>query len=191
MNPTLERCLGRLLRRVRAGDARLAWNAAGLRDAPAGIALTSPAFADGGAMPQLCAGDSVGDNLSPPLAWSGLPDGTKELVLIVEDPDAPLRRPAVHLIAAGIAPDRAGVPEGALTPAADPSIRFGRGLFRRIGYAGPRPVLGHGPHRYIFQIYALAAPIATMDAPDIDAMVGRMANIVLARGRLTGIYERR
>lgn len=116
MNPTLERCLGRLLRRVRAGDARLAWNAAGLRDAPAGIALTSPAFADGGAMPQLCAGEGVGDNLSPPLAWSGLPDGTKELVLIVEDPDAPLRRPAVHLIAAGIAPDRAGVPEGALTP---------------------------------------------------------------------------
>jgi Raf kinase inhibitor-like YbhB/YbcL family protein len=187
MNATIERTLGRLLRRVRAGDAHLSWNAPGLCDAPATIVLTSPDFVDGGAMSRRSAGKGVGDNLSPPLAWSNVPAEARALVLIMEDPDVPLRRPVVHLIA-GIAPERSSLAAGALTPGADPALSFGRGFGGRVGYAGPRPVRGHGPHRYVFQLYALAAPLDAM--PDLAGLLAGIRDRVLARGRLTGIYER-
>jgi Raf kinase inhibitor-like YbhB/YbcL family protein len=191
VNPVIERGLGRLLRGLRGHDAKLAWNAPPFRDVPVTIAVTSPAFAEGATIPDRHAGDGVGDNLSPPLAWSGLPEGTRELAIIMEDPDAPLPRPIVHLIAAGIAPDRPGLPEGALNPGTDPSIRFGRGAFGRIGYVGPRPVRGHGPHRYLFELYALREPLDAAPTLDLDAALAAMRTITLARGLLTGVYERR
>jgi phosphatidylethanolamine-binding protein (PEBP) family uncharacterized protein len=83
-----------------------------------------------------------------------------EVVLIMQDPDAPLPRPVVHLIATGIPPECSSLSEGALSPAASRTINFGRGSFGRIGYAGPRPVRGHGVHRYLFQIFALAERLA-------------------------------
>jgi hypothetical protein len=85
--------LGRLLGNRRAGESKLAWNQPGL-DAPETITLTSPAFADGANMPVSSAGNSVGPNISPPLAWHGLPAQTAELVLIIEDPDAPSQSPS-------------------------------------------------------------------------------------------------
>jgi Raf kinase inhibitor-like YbhB/YbcL family protein len=191
MSAAAERFLGRVFRWRRAGDRHLAWNDARLRHAPATIRLTSSAFADGAAMPARHAGEGVGDNLSPALDWAGLPEGTAELVLLVEDPDAPLARPVVHLIARGIAPDRGGVAEGALSPGNDAAIAFGRGFRGRIGYAGPRPVRGHGPHRYVFQIFALARRLSFAGEPDLHAVLAAMAGIVLARGKLTGTYERR
>jgi Raf kinase inhibitor-like YbhB/YbcL family protein len=190
MNSAVERFLGRMFRRVRAGDRHLVWNDARLGDAPVTLRLTSPAFAGGAAMPMRHAGIGAGDNLSPPLAWSGVPNGTAELVLIIEDPDAPLSRPVVHLIASAIAPDRPGLPEGALSPGQDASIVFGRGFAGRIGYAGPRPVRGHGPHRYIFQIFAVARRLSFAGTPDVAALSAAMAGAVLARGKLVGTYER-
>ncbi len=114
MNPAIERLIGRAFYRLRARDRHLAWNAPALAAVPDGISLGSPAFAAHAAMPPRHAGDGVGDNLSPPLAWSGVPTGTAELVLIIEDPDAPLPRPVVHAIATGIPPHWQGLPEGAL-----------------------------------------------------------------------------
>jgi Raf kinase inhibitor-like YbhB/YbcL family protein len=186
MPPAIERAIGRLLRGVRAGDRHLAWDRPGLRGAPASIVLTSPAFVDGGAMPLRCAGAGVGDNRFPPLAWANLPAGTAELVLLLEDPDAPLPRPVVHLIAV-LPPALPGLDEGALAPGA--GIRFGRGAFGRIGYAGPRPPRGHGPHRYIFSLYALSRPLPA-GVPDFAATLAGMAGNVLARGRLVGMFER-
>lgn len=186
---TVERTIGRLLRSVRAGDRHLAWSDPRLRTISGGIDLISPAFGDGAPMPRRYAGSGVGDNISPPLGWSHVPPGTAELVLIMQDPDAPLPRPVTHLIAR-IPPDRDRVAEGALSPGKDADIRFGRGSFRRIGYAGPRPVSGHGPHRYIFQIFALTEPLTGATVPDLSATLAGIAKSACARGQLTGMFER-
>jgi Raf kinase inhibitor-like YbhB/YbcL family protein len=190
MSPGIERAIGRLFRPVRAGDRHLAWNDPRVGDTQESIRLTSPAFADGTAIPSRYAGTGVGDNLSPPLEWSGIPTGAVELVLVLQDPDAPLLRPVVHLIAVGIAPDSRGVSEGGLSPGRSHSVILGRGSFNRIGYAGPRPVRGHGAHRYVFQMFALAHRLMVPKEPDLATVMTAMAGRVIARGRLVGIYER-
>jgi Raf kinase inhibitor-like YbhB/YbcL family protein len=179
--------LGRLLRNRRAGDSKLAWNQPGLH-APDTITLTSPAFTDGSEMPVSSAGKGVGANISPPLAWHDLPDDASELVLIVEDPDAPLPRPVVHLALAGIPPELTGLAEGDLND--DGPYGNGRGSFGRSGYTGPRPVPGHGAHTYVFQLYALSRPLGLPPAAKPSSIVGAMNGAVLARGRLNGTYER-
>lgn len=189
MNASIERFIGRTLRWVRAGDRRLAWNDPRVAAAPANIRLSSPAFGDGGAMPERCAGEGVGPNFSPALEWANLPAGAAELVLIVQDPDAPTPRPIVHLIAA-IPARISNVAEGALTPASGGVLKFGVGSFGRIGYAGPRPVRGHGPHRYLFQLFAVGRAVAFDPAPKLDAAMNRIAGTILARGLLTGTFER-
>ena len=186
---SLESALGSLMRPVRAGESHLVWNDPRLA-APRLFALSSPVFADGRMMPKRSAGGGVGDNLSPPLDWTGVPRGAEELVLIVQDPDAPLPRPITHLIAYGVDPTAGGVEEGAFEAGRAGPIRFGRGSFGRIGYQGPRPVAGHGPHRYVFQMFALARLIHFDSPPDLAAVVAAMEGAALARGQLTGRYER-
>src|ERR1700710_367781 len=89
---------GRLLRPVRAGTHMLAWGTLA-PEAPTSIRVTSPDFAEGGALPAIHAGDGVGDNISPVLQWGGFPEGTRQLLLMIEDPDVPSLRPIIHLIA--------------------------------------------------------------------------------------------
>ncbi len=141
-------------------------------------------------MPDRCAGPGVGENISPPLNWSNVPAETKELVLIMQDPDAPLPRPVTHLVATGIHPDRTSLTEGLLTPSVG-SITFARGTFGQLGYSGPRPVRGHGPHRYIFQIFALERSLILPRAPNLALVMTALAGNTLARGKLVGLYERR
>jgi Raf kinase inhibitor-like YbhB/YbcL family protein len=179
--------LGRLLGNRRAGESKLAWNQPGLY-APETITLTSLAFADGANMPVSSAGNGVGPNISPPLAWHGLPARTAELVLIIEDPDAPLPKPVVHLALAGIPPELKGFAEGDLSKGGP--YGSGRGSFGRTGYAGPRPVPGHGPHRYVFQLYALTRQLDLPSGAKPNSIVATMNGTVLARGRLDGRYER-
>ena len=183
------RIIGRLLRRVHAGDRELVCNHPALRDAPETIRLHSASFAAGGLMPIRCAGSGVGQNLSPQLGWTDVPDATAELLLIMQDPDAPLRRPVVHLIAFGIDPQHVALAEGTLSSQAN-SIKFGCGTFGKPGYQGPRPVPGHGRHRYIFQIIALATPLLFDAPPKLDAVIAALGGNVLAWGQLTGLFER-
>jgi Raf kinase inhibitor-like YbhB/YbcL family protein len=190
MKPGVERTIGRLLRSVHAGERHLTCRDPRIADAPASILLTSPAFADGSSIPTRHAGSGVGDNISPALAWASIPEETAELVLIVQDPDAPLLRPVTHLIAMGLAPSNGSLPEGALAPRAGSSVAFGLGSFGRVGYAGPRPVRGHGLHRYVFQMFALDHPLSFPVTPTLAAVVSAMARTVLSRGMLTGTYER-
>lgn len=82
MNPAVERAIGQLLRPLRAGEHHLAWNDPRVAEAPPDIRPTSAAFADGGPIPLRHAGIGVGANLSPPLAWSGVPHDAAELALI-------------------------------------------------------------------------------------------------------------
>ncbi|MGO8917621.1 MAG: YbhB/YbcL family Raf kinase inhibitor-like protein [Stellaceae bacterium] len=190
MNAAIERLIGRALRGVRAGDRHLAWNAPALADVPDAISLASPAFPALAAMPLRYAGVGVGDSLSPPLMWSGVPAAAAELVLIVQDPDAPLPRPVVHAIATGIPSQRRDLPEGALSRPGDGVLRLGRGSFGRRSYAGPRPVRGHGVHRYVFQIIAVDQPLRLTEPADLSVVLAALAGHALAKGQLVGTFER-
>ncbi|HEV7583605.1 MAG TPA: YbhB/YbcL family Raf kinase inhibitor-like protein [Mycobacterium sp.] len=178
--------LGRLLRGVRAGKRRSPLSGSGFA-APESITVTSAVFADGGAMPSSSAGKGVGDNTSPPLRWDGLPPETRQTVLIIDDVDVPLPRPLLHTVAV-IEPTLGGVAAGALQPGTA-RIRFIRADLGHRGYAGPRPIPGHGPHRYRFHVFAIDNPIA-VDVSTAKALLAAMAGHVLARGTLTGSYER-
>lgn len=190
--------LGKLLANRRAGETGLAWNDAALAGAET-LSVSSPAFADGEPIPFEHTGRRIGGkNISPALNWSQPPAGTTQLLLFVEDVDVPVSKPFVHCVAL-IAPDLAGdgLPAGALSREAPGA---GVTLLRAqmgSGYRGPEPIKGHGPHRYVFQLFALGTPLpATVDdAPvtrvrprQIPALVAQGS--MLARGRLTGTYQR-
>jgi Raf kinase inhibitor-like YbhB/YbcL family protein len=178
--------LGGLLRRVRAGAHRspLAGNAFA---APESITVTSPAFTDGAVMPRSSAGKGAGDNTSPPLGWDGLPPETRQLVLIIDDVDVPLPRPLLHTVAV-LDPTLDGVAAGSLQPGTT-GMRFLRADLGHRGYAGPRPIPGHGPHHYRFHVFAIDTPIPD-NVTAVKTLLPAMAGRVLARGTLTGTYER-
>jgi Raf kinase inhibitor-like YbhB/YbcL family protein len=187
--------LGRLLRNRHAGEHGLAWEAPNLA-CPGTLRLTSPAFQDGQAIPAAHAAKRAGgQDLSPALDWSGVPAGTGQLLLVVEDPDAPTRLPFVHCVALA-EPAMSGLPQGALNAATPvPGVRLLRSGMGR-GYLGPAPIKGHGPHRYVFQLFALASPVAppsggtALESAKPRQVLGG-AGEALARGRLDGVYERR
>jgi phosphatidylethanolamine-binding protein (PEBP) family uncharacterized protein len=187
--------LGRLLTNRRAGEAHAAWNLPNLQG-PELLTLSSRHFEDGGAMPlEQCAKNVGGGNLSPHLAWASLPPGTAQLLLVVEDIDVPLAKPAVHCVAL-IDPAAGPLEPGALAARRPgPGVRVLRATIGR-GYHGPAPVKGHGPHRYTFQLFALGGhlggePGATpLDRARPRALLATVTAPVLGRGRLTGVYER-
>jgi len=184
--------VGTLLKNRRAGEAGLAWNLPGL-GGPETLTVTSAAFGDGAAIPVEHAGKRVGgQETSPQLAWTAPPAGTAELLLVVEDIDAPMGSPFVHCVAL-IAADVSALAAGALSGQSPAEgVRVLRSTTGR-GYVGPAPIKGHGPHRYVFQVFALGAP-ATADAAAGDAkpraLLAAVPGPVLGRGRLTGVYER-
>jgi phosphatidylethanolamine-binding protein (PEBP) family uncharacterized protein len=178
--------LGRLLRRVRAGAHRSPLSGSAFT-APESISVTSAAFTDGGAMPSSSAGKGVGDNTSPPLRWEGLPPDTRQVVLIIDDVDVPLPRPLLHTIAV-IDPTLDGVAAGALQPGTA-GMRFIRADLGHRGYAGPRPIPGHGRHHYRFHVFAIDEPIAD-SVSTAKALLATTSGHVLARGVLTGTYDR-
>lgn len=181
--------LGVLLRNRRAGHHTLAWGDSAVQ-APDSIEITSPAFGHGDPIPERYRGRLRGKNISPALAWSTPPDGTQELALIVQDPDAPGRRAAIHALAVGIAPATPGLPENGLAdPSPIPGLAHGRGPLGRRGYAGPLPLPSHGPHSYVFQLFALDRGLRLEPGFTVDRLIQAMHGHVLARGRLDGTYE--
>ncbi|RVU19314.1 YbhB/YbcL family Raf kinase inhibitor-like protein [Methylobacterium oryzihabitans] len=183
----LPHAVGAALSGVKAGLDRTAWHAE-FATVPGGLALTSPAFADGAAIPARFTADGPG--LSPPLAWSGVPAGTAALALLVEDADSPTPKPVVHAIAWHVDPGRAGLDEGELAPDAPDAPDLGRNTYLRAGWLPPDPPTGHGPHRYLFQLYALKAPLDLDGTPGRTAFLDGVRAGAIARGLLTGTYER-
>lgn len=192
--------LGSLLRNVRPDEQHHVWNQPRFA-APNTIEVASRDFTHEHPLDSRHAGKRIGgENLSPHLAWSKPPAGTAEILLLVEDLDGGLgSKPAVHCMAVI---DPAGLrtpnelPTGALgkdSPA--PGVTLLRATIGR-GYGGPEPLKGHGSHRYVFQIYALGDSI--LNGPGRDAILksrprailDSISSPVLARGRITGIYER-
>ncbi|MFJ5548121.1 YbhB/YbcL family Raf kinase inhibitor-like protein [Streptomyces sp. NPDC093225] len=147
------------------------------------LQLTSPAFADHAEIPRRHSGE--GDDVSPPLAWTAAPEGTAELLLLCEDPDAP-RGSFLHWLVTGIDPWTGGVEEGALPHGGKP---WPNG-FGRLGWGGPMPPPGHGPHRYFFRLYALSHPVRLPERPTVDAVHGAVRDLQLASGTLVGTYQR-
>jgi len=188
----IARLFGRLMRGVQAGEEKLIWNQPAVRSAPETIVLSSSAFQNGAAIPTRFAARSIGENQSPPLEWSNLPSGTAEIVLIMEDPDAPLPVTSMHLVVTGISPHTSGLPAGSLNSGTQSSqVRLGKGLMGRRGYAGPMPPPSHGPHRYVFQMFALNRTLRTDIAFDRKSLLKEIEGKVLARGRLIGTFERK
>jgi phosphatidylethanolamine-binding protein (PEBP) family uncharacterized protein len=178
--------IGKVLRKVRADPHRSPLAGSGF-EAPATIAVTSPAFADGGPIPRRHAGKGVGDDVSPEVQWQGVPPGTAALVLLMDDVDVPLRSPLIHSVGI-VAPDVEGLGDGEFRTGAE-GVRVVPTMLSKDGYSGPRPIPGHGPHCYRFHLLALKQPVPE-DAASVKAVLAAASGHVLARGTLTGTYER-
>jgi Raf kinase inhibitor-like YbhB/YbcL family protein len=182
--------MGTLLRNRRAGEAKLAWNLPALIG-PETLRLSSQAFAEGAPIPVEHAGKRIGGReISPALSWSPAPEGTEELLLVIEDIDVPMGKPFVHLSAL-IDPTVTTLAAGALNPATAPAgVRLLKSTMGR-GYIGPSPIKGHGPHRYVFQLFALPSPApGNAGSAGPRALLSAVRGPALARARLTGTYER-
>jgi Raf kinase inhibitor-like YbhB/YbcL family protein len=166
-----------------AAGARSARAAEAAKGQVASMQVHSSAFSDGSPIPRKYSKE--GENVSPPVEWSGAPAGTKELALITDDPDAPRAKPFVHWVAYGIAADSRGLAEGAKS-----GFVAGKNDFGESGYGGPMPPPGHGPHHYHFKVYALDAPIAGAAGKTKDELLRAMEGHVLASGEVVGTYER-
>ena len=181
--------IGVALRNRRAGQHKLVWARPDLQ-APENFTLTSPAFEHGRPIPDKHRGRLRGPNISPALTWTPPPAGTVELVLIVQDPDVPIGKPATHALTLGIDPALGGLPENALTnPSPVPGIRHGKGALGRRGWAGPMPVRSHGPHAYVFQLFALDRGPGLPASFGLDDVIAAVSGHAIGRARLDGTYE--
>jgi len=182
--------LGRALRGIRAGYDRIVSESADFADVPELIALESPAFADGAAMPARYTAD--GEKLSPPLRWRGAIEDATSLVLIVEDPDAPTPDPLVHLLAWGIPATLNELPQGHFkSPHHEGEDEIlGRNGDGQPDWLPPDPPRGHGPHLFVFQLFALDRRLGFDNHPTRAEVVTAMQGHMLAKGTLIGTYER-
>jgi Raf kinase inhibitor-like YbhB/YbcL family protein len=146
----------------------------------ADLKISSPAFAHHKRIPERHTGD--GEDVSPPLEWSGVPEGTKAFAIVVHDPDAPLVDGFTHWVAYGISGDTTSLPEGA-------SVTGGQNSFGQAGYNGPAPPPGHGPHHYYFWLYALDDDLDLEPGLDRRALIDRIEDHVIEQARLVGTYE--
>lgn len=157
------------------------------------ITLTSPAFKNDQPIPQKYTAD--GNDVSPPIAWTNLPKGTRELAVICDDPDAPTPQPWVHWLIYKIPADTEELPEDV---AIDERLQKPAGALQgklswrsgqTIGYRGPAPPPGKA-HHYQFRIYALDQPLSVEPGLDKRALLQAMEGHVLAQGQLVGTYRR-
>ncbi|MGH8243859.1 MAG: YbhB/YbcL family Raf kinase inhibitor-like protein [Steroidobacteraceae bacterium] len=154
------------------------------------LSLTSPVFKHNGPIPKnyTCQGKDV----SPALAWDGLPDGTKSIVLIVDDPDAPdpaaPKRVWVHWVLYDIPPSAKGLPEAVNTSALPAGTRQGRNDWDRTGYGGPCPPIGR--HRYFHKLYALDVVLPDLKQPTKAQLLEAMEGHVLESVELVGTYQK-
>jgi len=154
------------------------------------LALTSSAFSHNGPIPKLYT--CQGKDSSPALAWSGLPEGTKSLALIVDDPDAP--DPAapkmtwVHWVLYNIPVSATGLKEAVAPGALPAGTREGTNDWKRTGYGGPCPPVGR--HRYFHKLYALDAVLPDLKNPTKPQLEQAMKGHVLGRVELLGTYQK-
>jgi Raf kinase inhibitor-like YbhB/YbcL family protein len=153
------------------------------------MTLNSPAFQHNGHIPSkyTCEGEDV----SPPLAWEGVPNGAKSLVLIIDDPDAPDPKAPkmvwVHWVVYNIPPDTKNLPENSGKAGLPQGGLIGLNDFKKTGYGGPCPPIGR--HRYVHKLYALDITLDLRGATK-SQIEGAMRGHVLANAELIGTYQK-
>ena len=152
--------------------------------------LTSSAFVRNTDIPSLYTCE--GRDQSPPLAWSGVPTGTKSLALIVDDPDAPdpaaPKRTWVHWVLYNIPPDATGLAAGVLPASLPAGTREGLNDWQRTRYGGPCPPIGR--HRYFHKLYALDTVLPVLQPATKTALEKAMRGHILAQDELVGYYKK-
>ena len=150
------------------------------------LQITSSVFSEGEMIPQQFTCD--GADVSPDLSWTGVPEGTKSLSLICDDPDAPMGT-WVHWVLFNIPSDETGLPaEVAPEASLSNGAIHGTNDFRRLGYGGPCPP--GGTHRYYFKLYALDTGLSLESGATKAQVEDAMEGHVLAQGQLMGKYSR-
>ncbi len=154
-----------------------------------GLSITSTAFTEGGAIPRKHSCD--GADASPPLTWSGTPQGTAAFALIVDDPDAPART-WVHWVLYDLPATLSALPENVAKTERLKELGGavqGKSDFKRVGYGGPCPPPGPA-HRYYFKLYALGARLGLPAGASKQDVERAMDGHVLATAQLMGTYAR-
>lgn len=184
--------IGHALSSIRPGLGKIVYAREDLA-APETMQVTSDVFAHEGALPDRYTED--GAKVSPPLRFTGVPQGARSLALVVEDADSPTPAPLVHALVWDIpAEENHGFHEAALDADAMPTTRagstLGKNSFLSTCWLPPDPPTGHGPHRYCFQIFALDIVPELEEGAGRGAVVEALKGHVLAKGMLVGTYER-
>jgi Raf kinase inhibitor-like YbhB/YbcL family protein len=154
------------------------------------LSLSSPVFEQNGSIPKLYT--CQGKDISPALSWSRLPDGTKSIALIVDDPDAPdpaaPKRTWVHWVLYNIPPTATGLPEAVNATGLPSGTRQGRNDWDRTGYGGPCPPIGR--HRYFHKLYALDVVLQDLKQPTKATLLEAMKGHILEQVELVGTYQK-
>jgi Raf kinase inhibitor-like YbhB/YbcL family protein len=159
---------------------------AGTAKDAATMLLSSTAFADGQAIPEKYT--CHGQDISPPLQWSGAPSQTKSIALTCEDPDAPSGT-FTHWVIFDVPAAAAGLSENVPKTATEPDgSEQGKNSFGNVGYNGPCPP-GGKTHHYIFKVYALDAAVTLDSGAGKEELLNAINGHILAQGELTGTYQ--
>jgi len=162
----------------------------GIGEAAMTLSLKSPAFSPLGEIPKryTCEGSDV----SPPLAWSGVPEGTESVALVVDDPDAPDPKAPkmtwVHWVLYNLPPTAGALPEAVAPEALPPGTQQGLNDWNRPGYGGPCPPIGR--HRYFHKLYALDTVFTDLQSPTKAELLRAMEGHLLAETELVGTYQK-
>jgi hypothetical protein len=149
--------------------------------------LSSPAFEGDSLIPKEHTCD--GEDVSPPLFWTGVPEGARSLALICDDPDAP-RGTWVHWVIYGISPETDSLPQAVpMEKEVLEGIKQGLTDFGKVGYGGPCPPKGK-PHRYFFKLYALDTELELEPGKSKEELLKTMEDHIIAQGELIGRYGR-
>jgi Raf kinase inhibitor-like YbhB/YbcL family protein len=183
--------VGHALRDARAGIDQVLSRRLAPGPGTGAITLSSPDFVDHGPLPERCTAD--GEGTSPALHWRDVPAGAASVVLLVEDADAPAPHPLVHAIVVDLPGEDGGLDAGSLDDelALPPPGRLGKNSWLGVKWLPPDPPPGHGSHRYVFQVFALAAGDSTFpDHAGRDAVADAVAERAIASGWIVGTYAR-
>lgn len=154
------------------------------------LILTSSAFQNGGEIPATYTCE--GSNISPPLVWSGVPEGAKSLVLIIDDPDAPdpdaPKMTWVHWVLYNIPVSVKSLPQGMSSKQLPTGTKEGLSSKNQTDYSGPCPPIGR--HRYFHKLYALDVMLPDLETPTKDKLLKAMEGHILAKAELIGTYKK-
>lgn len=152
------------------------------------LKIQSSAFRRGAAIPDLYTCE--GSNISPPLAWEGVPEGARSLALVVDDPDAPMGV-FIHWVLYNLPGDSRALEPGVMpTKTLKDGALQGMNDFHDPGYGGPCPPRGNGPHRYYFRLYALDVPLSLPPGVSRAVVDKMMKGHILGEAALMGRFER-